>query len=65
MAGTAVLLVTGTELELEGSVEDVARALENAARSTSGTLAWLRERTTQTPLGINPAQVVAVRAGER
>jgi hypothetical protein len=60
---TTLLLVTGAELDLEGSPEEVAKVLEDASRSTSGTLAWLRERATKAPLGVNPAQVVAVRAG--
>jgi len=61
---TKVLLVTGEQLEVEGSIEDVAKKLENAARSTAGTLAWLTEAATRQPLGLNATQVVTVRPGD-
>jgi hypothetical protein len=62
LASTTLLLVTGVELEVRGSAEDAAKALENAARSSSGTLAWLEEAGTGERLGVNPLQVVTVRA---
>jgi hypothetical protein len=64
MPTTRLLLAIGEQLEVEGSIEDVVKRLENAARSSPGTLAWLREVATHEPLGVNPAQVVAVRPGE-
>jgi hypothetical protein len=64
MATTKLLLVTGERLEVEGSPADVAKALENAARSSHGTLAWLSEPETQEQVGVNPAQVVTVRPAE-
>ena len=64
MATTKLLLVTGEQLEVEGTVEDAAKALENAARSSAGTLAWLEETATEEVLGVNPAQVVTVRTGD-
>jgi hypothetical protein len=64
MPTTKLLLVTGEQLEIEGSVDDAARALENAARSSAGTLAWVKETVTDEALGVNPAHVVTLRAGE-
>jgi hypothetical protein len=52
---------TGEQLELDCTVADAAKALENAARSSPGTLAWFEEATTGRPLGINPTRVVTVR----
>lgn len=62
MATTKLLLVTGELLEVDGSVDEVAKALENAARSSAGTLAWLQETDAAQKLGVNPVQVVTVRA---
>ena len=59
---TSLLLVTGEQLEVEGSVDEAAKALENASRSSVGTLAWLTEAATGETLGVNPLQVVSVRA---
>jgi hypothetical protein len=66
MATTRVLLVTGEQLTVRGSQDEVAKALENAARSSAGTLAWLREKEAdgESTLGVNPAQVVTVRTLE-
>jgi hypothetical protein len=62
--GATVLLTTGEQLEVEGTLEDAAKALENAARSSAGTLAWLTETASGQVLGLNPLQVVTVRATE-
>jgi hypothetical protein len=64
MPTTRLLLAIGEQLEVEGSIGDVVKGLENAARSSPGTLAWLRESASQERLGINPAHVVTVRPGE-
>ena len=61
MGSATLLLVTGVELSVQGSAEDAAKALENAARSSTGTLAWLEAADTGEPIGVNPAQVVTVR----
>ena len=61
---TSLLLVTGEQLEVEGSVDEAAKALENASRSSVGTLAWLTEAATGETLGVNPLQVVSVRAAK-
>jgi hypothetical protein len=64
MATTQLLLCNGDRLEVVGEVGEVAKALENAARSTSGTLAWLTEEATRKQVGVNAAQVATVSAGE-
>jgi len=64
MATTKLLLITGDQIEVTGAVDEVAKTLENAARSTSGTLAWLTDQGTDQPLGVNAAQVAMVRPGE-
>jgi hypothetical protein len=64
MPTTKLLLVTSVQLEVEGSIDDVAKALENAARSSPGTLAWLKDTGAEAKFGVNPAHVVSVRPGE-
>ena len=63
MATTRLLLSTGDQLEVEGSIDGVTKELENAARSGSGTLARLKVADTGEPLAINAAHVVAIRVG--
>lgn len=62
MASTLLLLVTGEQLEVEGSLDAVEKVLENAARSGAGTLAMLAEANSEKPVGVYPAHVVTVRA---
>jgi hypothetical protein len=61
---TKLLLTTGERVEVEGSIKLVATGLEDAARSTSGTLAWLSEAGTGEPVGVNPAHVVTLQSGD-
>jgi hypothetical protein len=63
VATTTLILATGEELEVDGALEDVAKALENATRSSAGTLAWFDEAPAHERIGINPAHVVSVRSG--
>ena len=63
VATTSLLLATGEMLEIDGEVDHVAKQLENAARSSAGTLAWLEEANGGERLGVNPGQVVWVRHG--
>jgi hypothetical protein len=58
---TRLLLATGEALVVRGSPEDVARQLENAARSSAGTLAWFDEASADERLGVTPAHVVLIR----
>jgi hypothetical protein len=64
MATTRVLLSTGDQLEVEGAIDEVIKELENAARSSSGTLARLKLSETGEPLAINGAHVVAIRVAD-
>jgi hypothetical protein len=57
---TAVLLATGEKLEVRGPLDEVAKQLENAARSSAGTLAWLDEAQADERLGVNPSHVVSI-----
>jgi hypothetical protein len=60
---TVLLLATGETLEVEGALDEIAKRLENAARSSAGTLAWFEEAPGSLRLGINPAHVVSIRPG--
>ncbi len=64
MATTKLMLTTGDQLEVDGSIDEVIKELENAARSSSGTLARLKLSETGEPLAINGGHVVAIRAGD-
>jgi hypothetical protein len=64
MATTKLLLATGDQLEVDASLDEVVKALENAARSSAGTLARLTEAETGEPVAVNAQRVVAVRPGE-
>jgi len=63
VATTKLLLVTGDELEVDAPVDSVVKELEDAARSSAGTLARLTEAGTGEPIALNTAHVVAVRRG--
>jgi hypothetical protein len=58
---TTLLLSTGESLEVKGPLDEVAKLLENAARSSAGTLAWLHDAEAGERLGVNPTQVVSIR----
>jgi hypothetical protein len=64
IATTKLLLTTGDQLEVDGSLEEATKELENAARSSAGTLARLTDAETGEPVAINAALVVAVRPGD-
>jgi hypothetical protein len=57
-----LLLATGETVEVAGSLQEVAKQLENAARSSSGALAWFDEGAGG-ELAIVPAHVVSIRPG--
>ena len=59
MAATRLLLVTGETIEVAGGLEQVAKQVEDASRSSAGALAWF-ERTGGGHLAINPAHVVSL-----
>jgi hypothetical protein len=60
---TTMLLATGETLQVKGALDQIAKELENAARSSAGTLVWLEESATGERLGVAPAQVVWIRRG--
>jgi hypothetical protein len=64
MATTSILLVTNEQLEVEGSFDDVVKLLENAARSSPGTFAILKEAASEAAVGVKPAHVVMVRPAD-
>lgn len=57
---TKLLLATGTEIEVDAPFDKVVKELEDAARSSAGTLARLTQAGTGEPIAINAAHVVAV-----
>ena len=61
---TRILLTTGDQLEVAETFEEVVKALENASRSSAGTLAQLAESDTGNPIALSAAHVVLVRPGD-
>jgi hypothetical protein len=59
VTATRLLLVTGDAIEVAGPLEEVAKQIEDASRSSAGALAWF-ERTAGGRLAVNPAHVVAL-----
>jgi hypothetical protein len=57
---TVILLATGDQVEVEGSVDEVVKELENAARSSAGTLARLARSGGGEVFALNAAHVVLV-----
>ena len=64
MASTTISLVTGETLEVSGSLDEVAKRLEDATRSGAGTFAWMDEAASGERVGVRPAHVVLIRATE-
>jgi|1186.fasta_scaffold427403_4 hypothetical protein len=62
-SSTKLSLSTGDGLEVEGTLQDVEKLLQNASRSSPGTLAWLTLTLSGEAVGVNPAHVVTVTAG--
>jgi hypothetical protein len=60
---TKLILATGDELEVDAPFDKVVKELEDAARSSAGTLARLTQAGTGEPIALNAAHVVAVRPG--
>jgi hypothetical protein len=61
---TEIKLVSGDVFTVEGTLEEVEKALSDAARSGQARLAWFKEPGTDGPVGVNPAHVAALRARE-
>ena len=64
MGKTHILLATGDQLELDAPLDEVVKALENAARSSAGTLARLTLVDGEEPVAVNATHVVMVRGSE-
>ena len=64
MSTTRILLTTGDQLEVSASIDEVIKELENAARSSAGTLARLTDAASGEPLALNATQVVLVRESD-
>ena len=57
-----MLLSTGERLDVAGSIEEVERPLQDAVRSSPGTLAWLKDARSGESVCVNPAHVVSLTA---
>jgi hypothetical protein len=44
-----------------GAIDEVEKPLQNAARSSPGTLAWLKDADTGESVCVNPVHVVTLR----
>jgi hypothetical protein len=60
---TTLVFANGRTLDVAASLEQVAKQLEDAARSSAGTLAWFDEAAAGDRLGVNPIHVVSIRRG--
>jgi hypothetical protein len=63
VATTRLLLSTGEWVAVEGATDGITRQLEDASRSTTGTLAWMKDEDGDR-VGVNPSHVVMLRAGD-
>lgn len=61
---TRILLATGDQLEVDASIDEVVKELENAARSSAGTFARLTQSDTGEAVAVNAAHVVLVRPSD-
>ena len=64
MSTTKLLLVNGDLLEVDGTIDDIERLLQNAVRSSPGTIARLTAAATNEPVGVNPQHVITIRPGD-
>ena len=62
MTSIDVHMANGESLKVKGTLQEAEKALEDAARSGQSRLAWMIDAETETPIGINPAQVTSIRA---
>ena len=61
-AVTEITVATGHRYVVERDVKDVERIIIDAARGSIMQLAWLVEAETGHELGVNPDQIVTLRA---
>ena len=60
---TKLLLSNGDSVEVAGTPDEVGKLLQDAVRSSPGTLAWLQTAEGDEAVGVNPAHVVTVSQG--
>jgi hypothetical protein len=60
VTATKLLLVTGETIQVTGGLDDVAKKVQDASRSSAGALAWF-EQSAGERIGVNPSHVVAIR----
>jgi hypothetical protein len=61
---TSIILTNGDRVEVAASLDQVVRELENATRSSAGTLARLTDAETGEQVALNAAHVVLVRESD-
>ncbi len=59
---TELTLLGGERYRVDGDVKVVEQLILDAARGSIMQLAWLTDAQTATPLGVNPAHVMTLRA---
>jgi hypothetical protein len=59
---TDITMASGERLTVNGSRDEVEKAISDAARSGQTRLAWLADADTGEPVAVNPAQVSTLRA---
>jgi hypothetical protein len=64
MDSAEIRLVNGDVFTVDGDLDEIEKALSDAARSGQSRLAWFSEHGTGKRLGINPEQVAALRISE-
>jgi hypothetical protein len=64
VARAEIRLADGESLTVEATLEEAEKALSDAARSGQSRLAWFTESGAESRVGINPVQVVSLRAEE-
>jgi hypothetical protein len=62
LEATEITLITGERYEIQGPPEEVESTILSASRGSIMQLAWLTERASCAPVGINPACIVSLRA---
>lgn len=61
---TTIILTNGDRVAVAASLDQVVRELENATRSSAGTLARLTDAETGEQVALNAAHVVLVRESD-
>jgi hypothetical protein len=64
MTYAQIRLVNGDTYTVEGTLDEVEKKLSDAARSGQSRLAWFKEQGIDTPVGINPSHIAALKASE-